>query len=72
MTTTEIIAEFNSNINMDQDYTLVELKRILSNAYKEKITQAKEENPKKRGRPAKEPKLNTKGEEKKKREPSEK
>ena len=68
MTTTEIISEFNKNINLDQDYTLVELKSILSDIYKIKKI---EEKPKKLGRKAKEPKLNAKGEEKKKREPSE-
>ena len=36
MTTTEIIDEFNTLINKDQDYTLAELKTILSDVYKAK------------------------------------
>ena len=90
MTTIEIIEEFNTLINKDQDYTLAEMKTILSDVYKTKNGKkvAKKapkkadaekadpsddddnEKPKKRGRPAKTPKLNAKGEEKKKREPS--
>ena len=86
MTTIEIIEEFNTLIIKDQDYTLAEMKTILSDVYKTKngkkvVKKApkKAENdevpsdddkPKKKGRPAKTPKLNAKGEEKKKREPS--
>ena len=92
MTTAEIVAEFNTLVITAQDYTLAELKTILSDVYKtktgKKVTPKKagkkvekidipsdapsdeEEKPKKKGRPAKEPKLNANGEEKKKREPS--
>ena len=90
MTTVEIIDEFNKIVNLEQEYTLTELKTILGNIYKEKNGKkvavkksaakkeekcvedapSDEEKVKKRGRPAKEPKLNAKGEEKKKREPT--
>ena len=95
MTTTEIIAKFNSIVDSTQDYTLMELKKVLSEAYKATTTtvtskkapkapkaakaakgevdselSSDEEKPKKRGRPAKTPKLDANGEEKKKREPS--
>ena len=86
MTTTEIIAEFTTLVNTDQEYTLSELKSILSDVYKVKtgkkvvakktvkktdgVPSDEEEIPKKRGRPAKAPKLDVNGEVKKKREPS--
>lgn len=86
MTTTEIIAEFTTLVNTDQEYTLSELKSILSDVYKVKtgkkvaakktvkktdgVPSDEEEIPKKRGRPAKAPKLDANGDVKKKREPS--
>ena len=85
MTTAEIIAEFNTIIITAQDYTLAEMKSILSDVYKTKTgkpvgkktakvaknsSDEEDDKPKKKGRPAKAPKLNANGEEKKKREPS--
>jgi len=86
MTTAEIIAEFTTLVNVEQEYTLGELKSILSDVYKvktgkkvapkkvakkaEKEPSDDEDVPKKRGRPAKAPKLDANGEVKKKREPS--
>lgn len=85
-TTAEIIAEFTELVNVEQEYTLSELKSILSDIYKVKngkkvvakktakkeqvIPSDDEEKPKKKGRPAKTPKLDANGEAKKKREPS--
>ena len=86
MTTAEIIAEFTELVNVDQEYTLSELKSILSDIYKVKngkkvvakktakkdqvVPSDDEEKPKKKGRPAKTPKLDANGDVKKKREPS--
>ena len=86
MTTAEIIAEFTTLVNVEQEYTLGELKSILSDVYKvktgkkvapnkvakkaEKEPSDDEDVPKKRGRPAKAPKLDANGDVKKKREPS--
>ena len=86
MTTAEIIAEFTTIVNVEQEYTLSELKNILADVYKvktgkkvvakkavkkaEKEPSDDEDAPKKRGRPAKAPKLDANGEVKKKREPS--
>ena len=86
MTTAEIITEFTTLVNVEQEYTLGELKSILSDVYKvktgkkvapkkvakkaEKEPSDDEDVPKKRGRPAKAPKLDANGEVKKKREPS--
>ena len=86
MTTAEIIAEFTDLVNVEQEYTLSELKSILSDIYKVKngkkvvakktakkdqvVPSDDEEKPKKKGRPAKTPKLDANGDVKKKREPS--
>jgi len=86
MTTAEIITEFTTLVNVEQEYMLGELKSILSDVYKVKTGKkvapkkvAKKDDkepsdeddvPKKRGRPAKAPKLDANGEVKKKREPS--
>ncbi len=84
-TTATIIAEFTEQIDVQKEYDLKELKQILSDVYKAKTTQKKvtrqvvnnseddttdDEKPKKRGRPAKGPKLDKNGNEKPKREPS--
>ena len=86
MTTAQIIAEFTELVNVEQEYTLSELKSILSDIYKVKngkkvvakktakkdqvVPSDDEEKPKKKGRPAKTPKLDANGDVKKKREPS--
>lgn len=83
MTTVEIMNEFNTIINKEQDYTLTELKTILSDVYNtvnggkkiikkietEKVDLSGDEDDtlKKKGRPVKSSKDNG---EKKKREPS--
>ena len=86
MTTVEIITEFTELINVEQEYTLSELKSMLSDIYKTKtgkkvaakkiakkadaVPSDEDEKPKKKGRPAKAPKLDANGDVKKKREPS--
>ena len=71
MTTAQIIAEFTDLVNVEQEYTLSELKSILSDIYKVKngkkvvakktakkdqvVPSDDEEKPKKKGRPAKTP-----------------
>ena len=74
--------QFEAAINADQEYTITEMKKILSDIYKANVAPVKavcvkkvkavdeEEAGAKIGRPAKQPKLKANGEERKKREPS--
>lgn len=78
--TAEIITEFSQQIDPTKEYTLKELKQILSDIYRAQISKPKivievpeedydDDKPKKRGRPAK-PRLDKYGHEKQKRAPS--